>query len=118
MQLLRSAALHAAAAISPSTRAPTTGFIGDAWRSCCVAVDPPGLHYSNPPECRLLVVDQWLGGHDSAWQLGPQCSVEAWCAADAWAFRWCVVMKASQEARMSCHVVSIAREMLPIAVPL
>ena len=86
MQLLRSAALHAAAAISPSTRAPTTGFIGDAWRSCCVAVDPPGLHYSNPPECRLLVVDQWLGGHDSAWQLGPQCPVEAWCAADGMGF--------------------------------
>ena len=80
-------------------------------RSTTVALFKPA------PECRLLVVYQWLGGHYSGWQLGPHCSVEAWCAADAWAFRWCVV-KASQEARMSCLVVSIARETLPIAVPL
>ena len=99
MQLLRSAALHAAAATSPLTRAPTTGLMVDSWCLCCVAEDPRRLHYSNPPECRLLVVYQWLGGHYSGWQLGPHCSVEAWCAADAWAFRWCVV-KASQEARI------------------
>ena len=83
MQLLRSAALHAAAATSPLTRAPTTGLMVDSWCLCCVAEDPPRLHYSNPPECRLLVVSQWLGGHYSGWQLGPHCSVEAWCAADA-----------------------------------
>ena len=63
MQLLRSAALHAAAATSPLTRAPTTGLMVDSWCLCCVAEDPRRLHYSNPPECRLLVVYQWLGGH-------------------------------------------------------
>ena len=71
MQLLSSAALHAAAATSPLTRAPTTGLMVDSWCLCCVAEDPRRLHYSNPPECRLLVVYQWLGGHYSGWQLGP-----------------------------------------------
>ena len=86
MQLLRSAALHAAAATSPLTRTPTTGLMVDSWCLCCVAEDPRRLHYSNPPECRLLVVYQWLGGHYSGWQLGPHCSVEAWCAADGMGF--------------------------------
>ena len=86
MQLLRSAALHAAAATSPLTRAPTTGLMVDSWCLCCVAEDPRRLHYSNPPECRLLVVSQWHGGHLLWLAAGSSCSVEAWCAADAWAF--------------------------------